>query len=1281
MKKLLQKLIKYLAYIGAALVIVLALAVGIFRLMLPRLPEYQEEIKAWASAAIGMQVEFSGMNARWRFSGPELNFFNANLVSPGATESLLSADEVSVGVGLMRLITDRELVVDRILIRDTDIDLRQDETGTWLLQGVPVDDVIGERDVATPGGGAFEVVGQDIRVQYEHPASGQVVPFTIASMSVLRDAEQVELEAIIDLPEEFGDSLEITADQMADNEEQDVWRLFIEGNSLDIAGWSRLQPVGMPEIDSGTADVSLWLDVTRGELQRATVNLVIDDLSARGGGPPTAPFGAQGNIEYSLELNGFLLAANQFRLLTVDGDWPQSSLQLRVMADENEAMEGVRANASFLDLKDLKYVNAWIPDAQRSMLAEIDPTGVLRNLSIDLSDLDSEEPEFDVTADLQSAGFAATAERPGIREFSGRVRADRDGGRIEIESTDLQVDTGALLAEPISFDDAMGTIIWRRNSSGIILLSDSIRIRNADFDSQSSLQISVPANGDAPFVDIESDWNINDVHAIPRYLPVKMLSAPIGEWLQMAPVSGVVSRGTLRLNGSLDRFPFDDGDGSFHVTAGFEDFILRYSDKWPAPSFSYVDVVIDNMRLTSNRNLADVRGNVVENAQVVIADLRNPVVEINAFATGTLESMRSFGASSPINEVLGGQLENVTVGGDASMDLTVSYPVKDKLNYDFAGRIRSSDGSVRVHGFAAPITEINGIVSLTRDSIGTESLFGRFLGNPVDIELARTDDPLARHSVLLDASGSTTAAALVDELGLPLQDIANGRMDFHANMRFPNAQAEIPGIMQIIIDSDLQGFGLDMPAPLAKSADEVLPLTMSIEFPEPTRIESAGSLADNLKWNARFLNRQDDWDFDRGVLAVGGEYPKAPEGRGLHIVGQTPELRVHDWLALARRDQRQTGIGDRVRTIDVTVENLFVVGQQLTNHRVRVNRGGSDWDIEVNGGQAEGTVTVPYDFAGNRPLTADMRILILPGSDAETAAAEIAVDPRTLPEIRIRADEFALGDRFFGNLEIDLLRTDNGLVSDNMTTVDESFTVIGSAGWIVDIYEESGQRTFLNAKLLSTDIEQTMRRLNYQLGIVGDDLEVDLDVSWAGGPSQDFIKSLNGSVQARLGNGQLEDVEPGAGRVFGLMSVVALPRRLSLDFRDVFDVGFGFDQITGSFRLVGGEAFTCDLTLTSPAADVGIVGRAGLSDRDYSQTAIVSANFGNTLPIAGYLVAGPQVAAALLIFSQIFKNPLQEMSQIYYAIDGSWDDPAIDVADAARFASTSSLAGCIASTE
>ena len=138
------------------------------------------------------------------------------------------------------------------------------------------------------------------------------------------------------------------------------------------------------------------------------------------------------------------------------------------------------------------------------------------------------------------------------------------------------------------------------------------------------------------------------------------------------------------------------------------------------------------------------------------------------------------------------------------------------------------------------------------------------------------------------------------------------------------------------------------------------------------------------------------------------------------------------------------------------------------------------------------------------------------------------------------------------------------------------------------------------------------------------------------------------------------------------------PRRLSLDFSDVLEKGFGFDAILGTFHIENGNAYTCNLSLDSPAADIGIAGRVGLATRDYEQTAIVSANVGNTLPLVGVVVAGPQVAAALLIFSQIFKKPLQEMGQIYYGIEGSFDDPEVEVTNEARFAASLELAGCSA---
>lgn len=1276
MKQLLRKLIRGLAYLGAAVVILLAVAVGIFRLMLPRLPEYQEEIKDWASTAIGMDVEFSGMTARWRLSGPELSFFEASLNRQDSGEGILMAQEVSVGVGLLRLIADRELVVDRVSIQDSFIDVRQNEDGAWLLQGIPIDDLVGSREISTREAGDVEVVVRNIDVDYEHPASGQVVPLSIESLVVSRSQAEFVLEAEIDLPETFGDRLEISANRLQLGADDDVWRLYIEGDSLDATGWARLQPVGLPIINSGIVDANVWIDWSNNAVQSATANVTVTSLQAASSAI-VAPFGFRGSFEYSQELDGWLLGANQLRVSTVDGEWPQSSLQLRVINDTNGDIAGLRAKTGYFNVNDLKYVSAWLPDAQMAMLDDYAPTGIIHDLDVEISSIQSDDPRFDVTADVTSAGFAAAGERPGIREFSGRVRADRDGGRVEIESTDLRIDLGPNLSEPLTLDDASGTIIWRRNRDGMIVLSDSVRLRNADFDSQLSLQVSVPTGDEAPFVDFESSWSVYDVSAMYRYLPVRAISPKLRQWLTDALVSGRVTRGTTRFNGALDKFPFDDGDGSFLIEAHLEDATLLYSDKWPAPEFRHLDLVVENSRLYSVENSAVNLGNNVEDARIEIPDLRAPVLSIDGFATGSLESIRTYASQSPIDNVLGGQLDRVEVDGDASFDLSIIYPIQDKENYDFSTKIRVSDGTVRVVGFGAPITELNGAVNISRYDVTSESLFGRFLGQPVDLDLNRIGDGTSPHSVVLNAVGRSTAEALQTELDIPLGGILEGDAEFTAALRFPNGQAPQPGRMQIQVNSDLFGFESDLPAPLGKSDDESLGLTLNIEFPSANQITTTGSLAEDINWSASFVKEDAGWDFDRGVLAVGGVYPDEADVRGLHIHGTTPELDLHAWIAAGRRGNRETGVGNRIRSIDMNVDRFYAIGQRFTNHRLQANRSGQEWVVQLSGAEASGLVTIPYDFAGERGMTLEMDRLLLPGDEDADIKEGGPIDPRSLPAISVRAAEFAVGGRYLGRLEADFERTDRGLEATTLKTVDDTFTLSGTAGWIIDADEESGQRTFFEAAVRSTNVQQTALRLNYEPGIIADQMSLDFEVGWPGGPRRDYMEWLSGNVAVRLGAGRLADVDPGAGRVFGLMSFVALPRRLALDFSDVFDSGFSFDQITGDFRLVNGEAFTCNLTVAGPAADVGIVGRAGLNARDYDQAAIVSANVGNTLPVVGGLLGGPQVAAALLVFSQVFKKPLKDAGQVYYSVSGSWDSPAIEKLNLEQFANTSSLAGCI----
>jgi len=441
-----------------------------------------------------------------------------------------------------------------------------------------------------------------------------------------------------------------------------------------------------------------------------------------------------------------------------------------------------------------------------------------------------------------------------------------------------------------------------------------------------------------------------------------------------------------------------------------------------------------------------------------------------------------------------------------------------------------------------------------------------------------------------------------------------------------------------------------------------------------------GQAASLVAWQLAFNQPEGEWDLDRGVVSLGGEIMESADTRGLHIRGAADTVRFDDWLSLSRDGNKKTGAADRIRSIDLSIKDFYLIGQHLEAHRVRLDRSAQDWLLQIEGEDIVGSVVVPYDFAGDRSLVLDMTKLRLPGDESKSDF-ESSLDPRSLPAIQLKAAEFAFGDRYLGAVEANFEKIEAGLEAVSIISKDASYGITGTGRWVADENDPLGSHSFVRATLTSTDVEQTLRRLNYEPGISGSEMSMSFDLDWSGSPRADFFDVLDGNVQVRISDGQLQEVEPGAGRIFGLMSIVSLPRRLSLDFRDVFNKGFGFDSIAGTFRIDNGNALTCDLSLEGPAADIGIVGAADLVGRTYDQSAIVSANVGNSLPIVGAVVAGPQVAAVLLIVSQIFKKPLQEVGQVYYAINGSWDDPNVDSTNSAAFVASGELAGCLANAQ
>ena len=1280
MKSFLQRLLKYLAYLAAGVVILLAVAVGLFRLFLPRLPEYQDEIKAWASDAIGMQVEFSGMDARWGLSGPQLEFYDAELTRGAPVSRVIAAEQVSIGIALTRLVADRTLVVNRVVIRDTDLEVRQLPNGEWWIQGIALKDLPIEQPGAGDNLGDIEVTAADVALNLILPGDEEPKAFEISRVSVRSEEQRLTLDGMVALPESLGTQLRIGATQLLDGRGNGGgWDVTVDARDLNLEGVAALDRSRSWPLSSGSGDIDASLAWIDGRVQSATAEFSLEQLSIG----PREPFSMVGRLEYHRDADGWLAVADDFQITTASGSWPASSLKLETSIDRDGSIVMLDVRGDYLDLADLQLFAPLLPEEQKDMLNGLAPDGIVRNLVATLSDMHTDSPRYAVSADLENAGIDVYDDRPGVRGFTGRLRADWSGGRLEIRSRDMVVDLASQLTEPIPIDNASGTVIWRRSGDRVTVLSDNIAISNADLDSQSNVQVILDED-EAPVIDLVSRWSITDIGSAKRFIPEQLMHRNLYDWFQSALVSGSIPSGTTRLHGPLDKFPFDGGEGRFLLEANVRDTTFKFLPDWPAAEIIEMEVVLDNSRLYTERNRSINRGREVVDAKVEIDDLRKPVLTIDSYSNGTLESLHNYVQSSPVAKVFGGHLSRVRVSGNAALNLDLMVPITDWKNFTITARIVANDGSLQVEGFDPPVTGLNGVVTIERDSVTSEALGGTFLGRPVQIDVDNAPDELPGFQIIARARGSVDARGLTDGLGLPVAGLVDGATDYTAELLFPRGGNAEPTPFTVRVASDLAGLAVDLPEPFLKPAAENASISGDIAFmPGGQRIESRGEAHGGVSWDVTFARDGDAWDFERGMLALGGAELAAAETRGLHIRGDVASVRLDEWLRLSRGDEQRTGTADRIRSIDVNVDSLRLLGQHLRDHRVQVDRSARDWLVQFDGEQVKGSVFVPYDFGSDRAVVLDMERLILPGDDAAQAGNGDGpqIDPRTLPPITLKAGEFALGKRFLGAIETQLARTDMGLVAESFIARDPSFEVAGNARWVADAADPTGYRSHLLATLTSTDVKATMQRLDFAPGIVGDDMTLLFDVSWSGGPRTDVFETLDGDVQVRFGPGQLDEVEPGAGRLFGLMSIVALPRRLSLDFTDVFDKGFGFDQLDGTFRIVDGEAYTCNLSLEGPAANIAIIGRASLAEREYEQAAVVAANFGNTLPVVGAVVAGPQIAAALLIFSQIFKKPLQEMGQVYYAIDGPWDDPEIESTGAAAFASRAELAGCILESE
>jgi len=165
-------------------------------------------------------------------------------------------------------------------------------------------------------------------------------------------------------------------------------------------------------------------------------------------------------------------------------------------------------------------------------------------------------------------------------------------------------------------------------------------------------------------------------------------------------------------------------------------------------------------------------------------------------------------------------------------------------------------------------------------------------------------------------------------------------------------------------------------------------------------------------------------------------------------------------------------------------------------------------------------------------------------------------------------------------------------------------------------------------------------------------------LEWPGAPSDYEPTVLSGTLAVGVGPGQFTKIEPGIGKLLGVLSLQALPRRITLDFSDVFSKGFRFDRINAAARIDEGALKLREFRMRGSAADVEMTGDLDLVRETQDLRVRVLPSLGDSAAL-GIGIVNPVAGVAAAIAQRILKNPLGQIFAFDYQVTGSWSDPKV----------------------
>jgi len=825
-------------------------------------------------------------------------------------------------------------------------------------------------------------------------------------------------------------------------------------------------------------------------------------------------------------------------------------------------------------------------------------------------------------------------------------------------------------------------------------------------------------------LDLQGSLSRGDGGRVHRYLPL-ILPDTVRHYVRDAVTQGALSDVKFRLKGNLNDMPFANPKlGEFRVSARVTKATLAYvprsiqprdASAWPALSELNGELVFDRASMQVNGATGRIAG--FPGLQVVKADARIPdlmhaaTVQVVGEIKGPLAEAVAVVNTSPLADITDKALAKTVATGAAGYKLELSLPLADLDKSKVKGSVSLAGNDVQFTPDTPQLTRAKALVSFTESGFAISGGQARLLGGDVRLEGGTRTAPAGAArpaefpdaTVLIRAQGTLSAEGLRQAQGLDLVSRlgsrASGSAAYTASLGFRR------GATEISVSSNLQGMALSLPAPLNKSAETAL----SVRFDNTVVRGSTGAgqaLQDQLSLSVgRLASVQYLRDISgpeprvlRGGIAIGlepGESAPVPEA-GVAANINLASVDIDAWEKVLAASPGPAAPGERLTpasavlgylptTMAIRARELVFDGRKLNNVVLGGSRDGLTWRANIDATELNGYVEFRQPGgAGDGRLYARLSRLSLGQSTASEVEAILNEQPANVPALDIVVEDLELRGKKLGRVEIEAINRGAGTVAreggvrewrlNKLNVIVPEATLTATGNWVAvnaqqpvaaggSRLQTERRRSVMNFRLDIADSGELLKRFGMSDVIRRGKGKLEGQIAWVGSPLSLDYPSLSGQFNVNVASGQFLKAEPGIAKLLGVLSLQALPRRLTLDFRDVFSDGFSFDFVRGDVTINQGLAFTNNLQMKGVNAAVLMEGKADIARETQDLTVVVvpEINAGTASLIA--TVINPAIGLGSFLAQYFLRRPLTEAATQEFHIDGTWANPKITKVD------------------